>query len=55
MECYALGIWKTPLYGCIESIKDDRVAFREIPLVQMGFKKGGSLYEVMNENLILDK
>ena len=51
-KCYAIGIWKKPTYGRIEQIYEDRVAFREIPLTQCGFKKGGCLYEVMNENLI---
>lgn len=54
-ECYALGIWKNPLYGRIEHIRDDSVDFREIPLIQMGFKKGGGLYSVKKENLMMDE
>ena len=51
-KCYAHGIWENPTYGVIEQIYEDRVAFRVIPLTQCGFKKGGALYEVKNENLI---
>ena len=54
-ECYALGIWDKPLFGCIELIRENDVAFREIPLIQMGFKRGGCLYYVKKENLMMNE
>lgn len=49
---YALGIWKHPVYGRVEHIQDSTVSFREILLYQIGFKKGGNLYQVEKKNLI---